>query len=119
MMTDNDPSPLTGRTARGEEQTEEGIRVRLEFQPDEDVRFPLAQNVWINHDEGHFYLRFYQVVPPLAREGLPDSIKAKLVATVAIPATAMPSLIRALTSNAHNYESLSGRQLLWASDEEG
>ena len=103
-----------------EERQEKAVTLLITRESDESVQFPLAQNMWINHDANHFYIRFFQVVPPLVRKDgdIPESVKAKLVTTLAIPAARMPSIIRALTDNARNYERTTGVSLDWGEAEE-
>ncbi len=89
-----------------------GVQIPIEFEPDDKGEFPLCQTVWVNHDNGHFYLRFYRIVPPLA-PSVPDHIKAHLVGTVAIPAPPVPGIIRALIDNVHKYEAATGIRMQW------
>lgn len=78
--------------------------VRLDFEPDETIEFSLASNLLINFDSEHFYIRFFQVTPPPILGGdMPDSVKAKLVAGVAIPASRMAGVLEALTDNYKTY----------------
>jgi hypothetical protein len=102
-----------------EEPVDGTLKVRIEPESDDDAHFALAQNVWINHDANHFYLRFYQIVPPLPSATLPESVKGRLMATVAVPAAILPDLIQALTDNAHNWEKSTGKSLEWNKHEEG
>jgi hypothetical protein len=88
-------------------------KVPIEPEPDDNARFALAQNVWINHDANHFYLRFYQIVPPVPSGTVPESVKGRLIATVAVPAAILPALVRALTDNGHHWEESTGNSLKW------
>lgn len=78
--------------------------VKLVWESDEDFRFPLGTNLLVNFDNEHFYIRFYQATPPAILDGdLPDTVKAKLVAGVAIPATRMRGITEALSENYQRY----------------
>lgn len=78
--------------------------VKLEWESDQDFQFPLGTNLLVNFDNEHFYIRFYQAVPPAVLDGeLPNSIKAKLVAGIAIPATRMRGITEALSENYQRY----------------
>jgi hypothetical protein len=78
--------------------------VKLEWEPDDDFQFPLGTNLLVNFDTEHFYIRFYQATPPAVLNGeLPDSVKAKLVAGVAIPASRMRGIVEALGENYQRY----------------
>jgi hypothetical protein len=86
------------------------VRVALKLDPDSDCAFPLAQSLWINNDEQHFYLRFFQVVPPIVTDANepPAEVRARLVAGVCVPAAILPNLVRALTDSLHKFEQLAG-----------
>ncbi len=103
-----------------EQSSADQIQVPIQFDPDEDALFALAHNLWISHDADHFYLRFYQVVPPMIadKDHMPSAIRGKLLASVALPASVMPSVIRALTENARRYEASMGVNLVWDGEPE-
>jgi hypothetical protein len=83
---------------------QKGKVVRLDWESDDDFRFPLGTNLLINFDNEHFYIRFYQATPPAILSGeLPDTVKAKLVAGIAIPASRMRGITEALMDNYRLY----------------
>lgn len=92
------------------------VRVALKLDPDGDCDFPLAQSVWITHDEHNFYLRFFQIVPPIVTDaGVPPAeVRARLVAGLSVPAALLPNLVRALTQGMQNFEQLTGNCLTTA-----
>ena len=58
----------------------------------------------MNFDNEHFYIRFYQATPPALLDGsIPDEVKAKLVAGVAVPASRMRGITEALSENYQLY----------------
>ena len=83
----------------------EGSQVlKIEWESDEELHFPLTAHLVVNFDDEHFYVRFYQVSPPLGlNETRTDVVKAKLVAGVAIPASKMSAVIEALAENHAKY----------------
>jgi hypothetical protein len=93
------------------------VAVPIKLASDDDVVFPLVNNVWFNFDSSHIYMRLYQVVPPLAAEGIPNMVAGKLVSAVAIPATWIPLMIKALQDIAKKYEQSTGVSLAAAEEE--
>ena len=82
------------------------IKFSLSWESDEDFHFAIANFALINFDDDHFYLRFYQASPPtiLDLDDTPEHVKAKLVGGVAIPASRMDSVIRAMSDSARKFE---------------
>lgn len=74
---------------------------KIEWESDDDFRFPLATNMVVNFDREHFYIRFYQATPPvvLGEDSPPVSVKAKLVSGIAIPISKMGAVVDALREN--------------------
>jgi hypothetical protein len=89
------------------------MRVALKLDPDGDCTFPLAQSVWISNDEHNFYLRFFQIVPPIVTDANepPVEVRARLAAGISVPAAFVPSLVRALTEAMQKYEQVTGHSL--------
>lgn len=78
--------------------------VNIEWEPDDNFRFPLSNNFVINFDDINFYVRFYQVTPPMIfGDEAPNAVKAKIVSGAAIPASRMPGIIKALQDNYQRY----------------
>jgi hypothetical protein len=81
-----------------------GKVVKLVWESDEDFQFVLGTNLLVNFDDEHFYIRFYQATPPAVLDGeIPNTVKAKLVAGVAIPATRMRGIAEGLLQNYQMY----------------
>ncbi len=91
------------------------------LEPSENHAFPLARHMWINFDQEHFYVRFYQVVPPLVvdDQSIPTSIRAKLISAMAVPAAAFPAFAKAMQESIEKYESATGISLRKAGDDDG
>lgn len=89
------------------------VRAELELEPDEAGAFPLAKTMWVNHDEHHFFLRFFQIVPPIVTDNSesPVKVRSRLVASVCVRAELMPKIIRVLTENLRKYEEITGKQI--------
>lgn len=82
----------------------QGKVVQIDFEPDEAIEFSFASNMLINFDNENFYIRFFQITPPpILGSDMPDSIKAKLVAGVVIPASRMAGVLEALADNYKTY----------------
>lgn len=76
------------------------MKARLEFESDTEFTFPLATNMVVNFDSEHFYIRFYQASPPtIFGDNMPESVKAKLIAGIAVPASRIDGIIKALQEN--------------------
>ncbi len=89
---------------------------------DPNLPFLVAAHMTINHDESHFYIRFYQIAPPVLHDksqGPPESINATQVANLAIPATRITSIVKALTTNAKKFEERTGIKLDWEAKIDG
>lgn len=94
------------------------VHLPILLEPSENHAFPLTRHLWINFDEEHFYLRFYQVVPPLVvdEQPIPTSIKGKLISAMAIPASAFPAFAKVMQESIDKYEIATGRSLRKAGD---
>lgn len=99
------------------------IEVSINFESDKNHTFGLAQQMLVNSDADHFYIRFFQVAPPPVLIDKADvssiSITGKFVSGLAIPVQQMPAIINALVSSVHKHEQLSGQALFPASAEGG
>ena len=94
--------------------------VRIEWESDQDFHFPLATNMVVNFDNEHFYIRFYQASPPaVLGEELPDVVKAKLVAGVAIPTSKLRGVVEALSENYDRYTEREREDVDFGLDEPG
>lgn len=95
------------------EENENTFVVSVQWEPDDNFDFPLASQAWLNFDSEHFYIRFYQIVPPLVRDTntLPKAINAKLVSGVTIPASRMESFIHAMQDAHEKYLNATNRKI--------
>ena len=94
------------------------VHLPILLEPSENHAFPLTRHLWINFDHEHFYVRFYQVVPPLVvdEQSIPTSIKGKLISAMAIPASAFPAFAKVMQESINKYESATGISLRKAGD---
>lgn len=82
--------------------------VRIEWEPTDSFDFPLAAHMIVNFDASHFYIRFYHIAPPpsFGEPVPPDSVKARFITGVAIPAVQMRSVVEALRKNLEKFDTV-------------
>jgi len=88
-------------------EEEKPILIRIDWGADDSFHFSLSNHVVVNHDTDNFYIRFYQITPPVRTDKslpVPESIKAKLVSGAAIPLSQMNTFINALRENLEVYQ---------------
>ena len=83
------------------------IKLEIDLESDEDYHFALTQQLVVNFDETHFYVRFYQLVPPVVMDlDKLDKVRARLVSGIAVPIEHFPNFIEALSRNLERYQEL-------------
>ncbi len=85
----------------------------IDWSAGEELEFPLSTHMIVNFDADNFYLRFYQIAPPVFAESRENkTIKAKVVSSVAIPHSQMGPLLRALIDNTASHQEVTGHEIL-------
>ena len=82
------------------------IAVRLEWGSTEDIPTVYANQVLITHTMGEFFIIFGEVTPPLLLDDkaqIPDSLKVKPVAKIAISHNNMLSIAAAIQQNVQGF----------------
>ena len=72
----------------------------------------MVNHMAVNFDAQSSFLRFYQISPPAIIDGAnpPDSVQAKLVGGIVVPADQIPLFIAALESGFEKYTEAHGAQ---------
>ena len=92
---------------RGEHQAPAfQVAIRLEWADDETTPVVYANQVQVAHGGPEFFLTFGLLVPPTNPNDLPDVIKIRPQARIAIARDVMPSIVQALNDNLQRYQDL-------------
>jgi len=81
---------------------EEQIQVRVTWEPDSDKPAYFTNHMFVTYDGAVYTLRFYQLLPPVvagldaAAVNTIDSVSARHITTLVVPAATLPSIVRAL-----------------------
>lgn len=79
------------------EQLETGIEAAIEWEPDDEVMAQFANHALISFDGTSYYIRFYQVLPPVTvPAGESPVVKGRHVVTLAISANSMSGIVKAM-----------------------
>ncbi|NOZ27995.1 MAG: hypothetical protein GXP39_08085 [Chloroflexi bacterium] len=90
------------------EQPRDGIQATIEWEQDDQVRAQFVNHALISFDGPSFYIRFYQVLPPVissanAAEEV-TTVKGRHVVTLAISAESMPGIVEAMQRILDQYQ---------------
>jgi len=93
--------------AGGDHQAPEfQVAIRLEWAEDEATPVVYANQVQVAHGGPEFFITFGLLVPPTNPNDLPDVIKIRPQARIAVARDVMPSIIQALNENLQRYQEM-------------
>lgn len=79
------------------------VAIRLEWTEDETTPVVYANQVQVAHGGPEFFITFGLLVPPTNPNDLPDVIKIRPQARIAIARDVMPAIVQALNDNLERY----------------
>lgn len=80
------------------------VAIRLEWTEDEATPVVYANQVQVAHGGPEFFITFGLLVPPTNPNELPDVIKIRPQARIAIARDVMPAIVQALNDNLQRYQ---------------
>jgi len=79
------------------------VAIRLEWDEGDDVPLVYANQLQVSHGGPEFFLVFGVIVPPANPTDLPDVLKIKPQARIAVSRDAMPAIVQALNDNLQRF----------------